>query len=555
MRERARTHALDEFVHARVTGSKPLPRTSPSRCPRIAPPPDTTGACNSAAGALADADRGARDAAVERAVHARLRDRRAVGAALDASIDRVEPPRAAADLDPDAFAVAGGHDGAGHGGDRAEARHPRAGGDATGALAGRALRRLLGRGLLGRRLLLGRDRRVVAPGVEEAEARAQRRAGHARGAARADDVRGDDARRGAAADHLHAAEPALHEPGELGRGRAHSHLHAPAVAWRDVVVGVLDRAQPRLRRPAEGVLVVLRAPAGGREEVGGDRLALVGDDLARGLRDGLVGRRLLDADAAVDLRAGVGVVLEAVAALGRGDRVRASGDGLRLERLQRPRGGRLDRHDALDVLVQRHGVDRVDAERARAQLEDAAVGAARAAVQRAALEHDPVCAAVDLQRGAVGAEPLAGRVLQVDLVERAAHDAVRLGRVQRARAGALGARDERGAARGLQQHPYGAGRLDGPEAGARVVVGQDVAVAGALLGVAHRAVLAHAHAVAEAGPADREPRGALGARGGEQEADRRENEKSGKSEHRWSKRRRYQSRTLARHVAGIEVAG
>ena len=56
---------------------------------------------------------------------------------------------------------------------------------------------------------------------------------------------------------------------------------APAVARRDVVVRVVDRLEPRLRLGAERrVLDVLGAPAGGREEVGDDRLALVGDDLA-----------------------------------------------------------------------------------------------------------------------------------------------------------------------------------------------------------------------------------------------------------------------------------
>src|SRR3954469_5840190 len=125
----------------------------------------------------------------------------------------------------------------------------------------------------------------------------------------------------------------------------------------NAVVGVIHRLQPRLGLVAQGrVLDVLRLAAGGGEEVGDDRLAAVGHDPPAGGGDRGVGGGGLDADALVDLRARVGVVVEGVALGGR-DRVGAGGDRLRLERLGRPRGGRLGRHDALQVVVQAYGVD------------------------------------------------------------------------------------------------------------------------------------------------------------------------------------------------------
>ena len=237
----------------------------------------------------------------------------------------------------------GGHV-AGDRGDGGEAGHARAGGHAAGRLAGRALRRPLDRRLVRRRRLGGGDRGEVGPRVVEPEAGAQRRAVHARAPARPDHLGGDDARRAAALDDPHAAEAALDQAAEPAAGLAEAHAdRPPAVARRGVVVRVLDGLEPRLRLVAErGVLDALRAPAGGREEERDDRAALVGDDLAGGLGDGLVGRVGLHRHAAVDLRARVGVVLEAGAALGAGDGVRARSDRLGLERLERPRGGRLD---------------------------------------------------------------------------------------------------------------------------------------------------------------------------------------------------------------------
>ena len=178
----------------------------------------------------------------------------------------------------------------------------------------------------------------------------------------------------------------LTSPLELGaRLRAGQLDRRPAVLGRDVVVGVLDRLQPRLRAGADvRVLDVLGPPAGGGEEEGDDRLARVGDDLPAGGGDGGVGRLGLRGHAAVDLRARVGVVLEARAGLRGGDRVGARGDGLGLERLGRPRRRRLARHHARDVVLERDRVDRVDAaEGVGPELEDAAVAADAAERDRA----------------------------------------------------------------------------------------------------------------------------------------------------------------------------
>ena len=105
--------------------------------------------------------------------------------------------------------------------------------------------------------------------------------------------------------------PLTEEP-SLRAGLLEAHPdRAPAVARGGVVVGIVDRLQPRPRLVAERrVLDVLGAPAGGREEVGHDRLAVVGDDLAAGLAHRLVRRGLLGRHAAVDLRARVGVEVE-----------------------------------------------------------------------------------------------------------------------------------------------------------------------------------------------------------------------------------------------------
>ena len=118
---------------------------------------------------------------------------------------------------------------------------------------------------------------------------------------------------------------------------------APAVVRRGRVPWVPDAADVRERGAAlEDVLVVLGVAAGGRVEVGDDHLAVVTEHLAARARDRAVAARLLGAVAAVDLRGGRVVVIEDwVAGVG-AERVRACGDRLRLQRLDRPAGRRLE---------------------------------------------------------------------------------------------------------------------------------------------------------------------------------------------------------------------
>ena len=211
-----------------------------------------------------------------------------------------------------------------------------------------------------------------------------------------------DPRRHAALGHPDALERALDERAELASPPS-AIVSFVVQRWRgetlsnssstDCSHGFGSRAQRR-------VLDRLGAPARGREEVGDDRLALVGDDLAARVGDGRVGRRGLDPDALVDLRARVGVVVER-RALGRRDRVRAGRDRLRLQRLGRPRRRRLGGHDALQVVVERDDVGHVEAgEHGRRELEHAAVAAVAAERRHAAV-------ARDLQRRGERRQPLA----------------------------------------------------------------------------------------------------------------------------------------------------
>ena len=99
----------------------------------------------------------------------------------------------------------------------------------------------------------------------------------------------------------------------LRGGRGQADLRAPVVVRvpAGAVVGVGDAAQPRLgRRPGPDVLDALGVAARAGEEVGDGRRAVVGDDLAAGGRDGGVGGRRLGRDAAVHLRARVGVEVD-----------------------------------------------------------------------------------------------------------------------------------------------------------------------------------------------------------------------------------------------------
>ena len=151
------------------------------------------------------------------------------------------------------------------------------------------------------------------------------------------------------------SRPFTSPPSErVARVSVHRNDLRPVVG-RDGVVRVGDALEPRLGvRADEAVLDVLGAPAAGGEEERGDRVALVGDDAAGGRADGGAGRRGLRGDAPVHLRARVRVLGEVAGgpARVRRDRVGARGDGLRAQRLVRPRGGHLGGDDAGDVVLE-----------------------------------------------------------------------------------------------------------------------------------------------------------------------------------------------------------
>ena len=149
----------------------------------------------------------------------------------------------------------------------------------------------------------------------------------------------------------------------------------------------------------------------------------VGDDLAGGGLHGGVGAGRLGRDAAVDLRARVGVLVEGGAAgVGR-DRVRARGHGLGLERLGRPRRRALARDHAADVVLE---VERVDGDQAASPTalieQRAAVAAVAHAGHRGAVQAQRLAdGGVDAQGPGDRAHALAGRVAQLEAGGAAAH--------------------------------------------------------------------------------------------------------------------------------------
>jgi hypothetical protein len=178
-----------------------------------------------------------------------------------------------------------------------------------------------------------------------------------------------------------------------------------------------------------------------------------------------------------------------------------------------PRRGHLAGHDALDVGIDLDHVDGGDsAFGARAQLHVAAVGAAVDAVYRAAHQADRAARAHDLERPAeAGHDALA---LLDGEAAAGAHDLVERARVERRGARPAGPAEADVRVAGLEQHAHAAARC-AADLGALVVVGQDLAMVAAVLGVAVRAVLAHADAVPEAAAAHGPAHGGIARRGGE----------------------------------------
>ena len=127
---------------------------------------------------------------------------------------------------------------------------------------------------------------------------------------------------------------------------------------RRCVVRIVDRAQVRHvaeRRP--DLAHVRRAAARRREEERRRDAAVPREHAAGGARHGDVRPRRLVGDAAVHLAARVGEEIEVLARLQRRERVRAGGDGLRLERGEAPVVRHLAADDAAHVVVERDRVD------------------------------------------------------------------------------------------------------------------------------------------------------------------------------------------------------
>ena len=343
----------------------------------------------------------------------------------------------------------------------------------------------------------------VRPGVEQAETRLECCAADLRLALGAANDGPDDPRRGAALDHVDALERALEEARQPRGHLLGRELAPPAVGRRLVVVGVFDRAQVAVRRAVEDVLDVLGVPARSREEERRRDLVLVGDHFARGLLDRAVGALVLAVGALVDLGARVGI--ERAPAR---ERVAARRDGLRLERLERPRRRHLGRDHPADVGVGVERVDGLNAAALRAELERAAIAPARNRDRAAVLARDAQ-RLVDVDQLAV--------VLPDEL-----HAAVRgrLGDVAPARlqpsarvSGCALEGDAAGAAAEQDAHLLALGAFD---LHVRVVVVEDLLVVAAVLREAVGPVLAHPDAMAEAAAADDEAR-RVRARGCEQQ--------------------------------------
>src|ERR1700710_476010 len=236
-----------------------------------------------------------------------------------------------------------------------------------------------------------------------------------------------------------------------------------------------------------------------------------------------VAARVLAFQALVDLAAGVGVEVEAVAADAGGEREGARGNRLRLQLLGRPGGRRLVRDHAFDVLVDGERVD--DVERAggafgRHRLEGAAVGAGPG-------DRDLALAGGAQFRAAVG-EPLGAGAAQHDRVAGAVGLVV-AGRVEGLAAGAGGGAEADIAGGDVEQDPDHMGAGERPQGGAGEVVAEDELVALAVQGVAVGAVGAHADAVAEAVAVDDPADAGVGGGGRDRDQARQRRQEGGEA--------------------------
>ena len=274
------------------------------------------------------------------------------------------------------------------------------------------------------------------------------------------------------------------------------------------VVRVGNAHEPRLRQRAhERELDVLGVPARGGEVVRDSRLAAVGDDLTSRVAHRGVAANALPGHAAVDLRAGVGVLVEVAVGLAGGERIGARGHCLDLQRLERPGARHLAGDHAAQVAVHVELVDRGHATTVHAHLDVTAVEPVAHAVEGRAHQPHRVLR-VEADRRPEPRHTPSGRGGDDDPSAAALRD-VDPARVERPAAHRGGPAHADVRIDRLEEHAH---RLVGSrrEAGALVVVGEDARILGVLERIAVGAVLAHPDAVAESGAADHVANGGVG---------------------------------------------
>ena len=271
----------------------------------------------------------------------------------------------------------------------------------------------------------------------------------------------------------------------------------PAVVRRVLVPGIGLRDEVGHVRP-EDVERAGRLPSRARGVVRRRHASVVGDDAVRRPAHGLVRARLLCLDPFVDLASLIRVQVERLPLDEVRERVRARRDSLCLQRLERPRMRHLVGDDALEVELERDGVDRAQELPLGSDLDPA-----------------PVLTSVERERRVLsrphddGRYRLDGPFRGDELEVRAEDERPRRNLVHDAGAVEHGERHRRRHRDGLpalaEQDADVASRR-ASQLGARVVVREDLVVGVARIRHPVRPVLAHADPVPVASPGDDEER-------------------------------------------------